>query len=292
MDECVTGDDNYNCSGNCGNTDSGLKVCQTCYISTENSTHTRRCFMSGEYCSQKTNIQRERKKLYESKDGDGKEKITISAFVIMNFSDMSDVVYKWRIEIFVKSLAKYLYMDTKNNRLYCSVKKNVNMAGMKKVDEIKVVRSDSSPASNYVICSRICQQLQIADLVIVDVSLQNPNVFYEFGMAVALEKLILPICFSESFYKLEFPDEIKKMELKNKDDIDALDDIKHHIGCYPWRKNLFEYYGIRFKQNEKDVTYYHNYPKAVNQLYGFSDRQYKLFPYDEKIQMGKNKQKK
>lgn len=178
MDESKKSDDNRNCAGNCENIGSGLKVCQTCYISTENSTHTRRCFMSGEYCSQKTNIQRERKKLYENKDKEGKEKITISAFVIMNFSDMSDVVYKWRIEIFVKSLAKYLYVDMKNNRLYCSVKKNSSMAGMKKVDKIKVVRSDSSPASNYVICSRICQQIQIADLVIVDVSLQNPNVFY------------------------------------------------------------------------------------------------------------------
>ncbi len=294
MDESKKSDDNRNCAGNCENIGSGLKVCQTCYISTENSTHTRRCFMSGEYCSQKTNIQRERKKLYENKDKEGKEKITISAFVIMNFSDMSDVVYKWRIEIFVKSLAKYLYVDMKNNRLYCSVKKNSSMAGMKKVDKIKVVRSDSSPASNYVICSRICQQIQIADLVIVDVSLQNPNVFYEFGMAVALEKLILPICFSESFYKLEFPDEIKKMELKNEKDIANLNDIQHHIGCYPWRKNLFEYYGIRFKQNEKDDkssnTYYLKYDKAVNRLYGFSDGQYRQFPYDEMIQIEGNKQ--
>lgn len=292
MGENVIRDNNCKCSGNCEDKGFGLKVCQTCYISTENSTHTRRCFMSGEYCSQKTNIQRERKKLYESKDSEGKEKLTISAFVIMNFSDMSDVVYKWRIEIFVKSLAKYLYMDMKNKRLYCSVKKNANIAGMKKVDRIKVVRSDSSPASNYVICSRICQQIQIADLVIVDVSLQNPNVFYEFGMAVALEKLILPICFSESFYKLEFPDKIKKLELKNKKDIDTLDTIQNHIGCYPWRKNLFEYYGIRFKQNdEENKPYYLKYKKAVNQLYGFSDRQYKQFPYDEKIQTGENKQK-
>lgn len=292
MCESKKSDDRRKCAGNCGNTDSGLKVCQTCYISTENSTHTRRCFMSGEYCSQKTNIQRERKKLYESKDKEGEEKITISAFVIMNFSDMSDVVYKWRIEIFVKSLAKYLYMDTENNRLYCNVKKNSSMAGMKKVDKIKVVRSDSSPASNYVICSRICQQIQIADLVIVDVSLQNPNVFYEFGMAVALEKLILPICFSESFYKLEFPDEIKKMELKDEEDIANLDDIQHHIGCYPWRKNLFEYYGIRFKQNEESDepsnTYYLDYDKAVNRLYGFSDRQYKQFPYDEVLKIEEN----
>lgn len=284
MCESKKSDDRRRCAGNCGNTDSGLKVCQTCYISTENSTHTRRCFMSGEYCSQKTNIQRERKKLYENRDKKGNRKVAISAFVIMNFSDMSDVVYKWRIEIFVESLKKYLYMDTENNRLYCNIKKNRSMDRMEKVDEIKVVRSDSSPASNYVICSRICQQIQIADLVIVDVSLQNPNVFYEFGMAVALEKLILPICFSESFYKLEFPDEIKKMELT---DMDQRNHLEHHIGCYPWRKALFEYYGIRYKQDDKNVNSskikYLKFKEATNPLYGFSDTQYNRFPYQDTI---------
>lgn len=56
--------------------------------------------MTGEYCSQKTNIQHGRKKLYKKNENG----ITISAFVIMNFSDMADVVYKWRIEVFVQSI--------------------------------------------------------------------------------------------------------------------------------------------------------------------------------------------
>ncbi|MCM1245145.1 MAG: hypothetical protein NC293_05805 [Roseburia sp.] len=264
---------------NSGNTE-GKEACQRCYISTESSNHTRRCFMSGEYCSQKTNIQRERKKLYEKGDGE----IVISAFVIMNFSDMSDVVYKWRIEKFIESLNKYLYVDSEKKRLYCNIEKNDIPEGMEKVDKIKVVRADSNPSSNYVICSRICQQMQIADLVIVDVSTQNPNVFYEFGMAVALEKLILPICFSESFYKSEYPKEIKEMDIKN---LDQLEELEKHIGCYPWRKKLFEYYGIRFKQNEKNDnssnTSYLEFEKAANRLYGFSDKQYGRFPYDERL---------
>ena len=245
----------------------------TCSISTEASTHTRRCFMTGEYCSQKTNIQRERKKLYKKGE--------IVAFVIMNFSDMSDVVYKWRIEIFIESLRKYLYVDDENGRLYCNTEKNNVPGKMRKVEKIKVVRSDSNPASNYVICSRICQQIQIADLVVVDVSTQNPNVFYEFGMAVALQKLILPICFSESFYKAELPKGVKKQGFNEREK------LQKHIGCYPWRKALFEYYGIRFKQNETNATpintEYAEFEIATNTEYGFSDEQYCRFPYDEKV---------
>lgn len=248
------------------------KTDEECWISTESSTHTRRCFMTGEYCSQKTNIQRERKKLYE--------KNAISAFVIMNFSDMSDVVYKWRIETFIESLKKYLYVDEDSKRLYCVADKKKLNNKMGRVEEIKVIRSDSDPASNYVICSRICQQMQLADLVIVDVSCQNPNVFYEFGMAVALDKLILPICFSESFYEIEYPKKVKKMDHTHRKD------VEHHIGCYPWRKNLFEYYGIQYKQKDKgseNGTRYLKFDVVTNEDNGFSDLQYNCFPYDERL---------
>lgn len=277
---------------------SNKEFCSRCSISTERSIHTRRCFMTGEYCSQKTNIQHERRKLYRG----GKDGIVISAFVIMNFSDMSDVVYNWRVEVFVESLVKYLYFDSDNNRLYCSAKSAqvFSDSRYKKVKKINVVRADSDPASNYIICSRICQQIQIADLIIVDVSSQNPNVFYEFGMAVALEKLILPICFSESFYKLELPDYLKKLRFEYKektgkeieDEKGSLYEALHHIGCYPWRKSLYEYYGIRFRQNEKEGenanTWYADFDVVKNEIYGFSDIQYERFPYDEKIDIPNN----
>ena len=60
--------------------------------------------------------------------------------------------------------------------------------------------------------------------------------------------------------------------------------IEHHIGCYPWRKTLFEYYGIFQKQSAfpfKDTdgthqkTHYMTYDNATNIQYGFSDVQYK-----------------
>lgn len=280
MDENIINNKCGKCNGECKKKEEKSIGCNTCYISTENSTHTRRCFMTGEYCSQKTNIQREKTKLYNK----NQEKIEITAFVIMNFSDMSDVVYRQRIKKLTESLKKYLYMDIKNNRLYCCVDQNFEMQGTGQIDKINVVRSDSDPASNYVICSRICMQMQIADLIIVDVSLQNPNVFYEFGMAVALDKLILPICFSESFYEMNLPEEVREetnYEVRKK--------LEHHIDCYPWRKALFEYYGIRFKKkkNVDDTgeplgTRYMKFEEYIEQeKYGFSDEKYNQFPYDE-----------
>lgn len=293
MDQFEQSIDGFKCNGTCKKEvceDSSYnRICSECYISTEASTHTRRCFMTGEYCSQKTNIQRERNRLYK-KNREGH--ISISAFIIMNFSDMSDVVYKWRIEAFIKSLKKYLSVDTESKKLYCNADKNDIRIGTVPVEEIKVIRSDSDPASNYVICSRICQQMQIADLIIVDVSSQNPNVFYEFGMAVALDKLILPICFSESFYKIEYPEPVQKMKPAKRKK------AEHHIGCYPWQKNLFEYYGIRYKQQEKkkgkEIKYL-DFCKAVKEEKGFADLQYNCFPYDAEIvieRKGKKKSKK
>lgn len=224
--------------------------------------------MTSEYCSKQLNIYREQKRLHKGKK--------ITAFVIMNFSDMSDVVYKWRLKPFIESLTKYLYFDKNFENLYCSsVEIKDNIPKDQKVKEIQVVRADSDPASNYVICSRICQQMQIADLVVVDVSSKNANVFYEFGMAVAFGKLILPICYSESFYKMVVPGNINN-------NWDLFEKVEHHMGCYPWRKDLFEYYGILYK-NKESKTQYLEYNQATDVKYGFSDVEYARFPYHEYI---------
>lgn len=245
---------------------------ERCCVSMESCVHSRRCFMTGEHCSKQPNIQRERKRMHDPK------KFKIKAFVIMNFSDMSDVVYKWRIKPFIESLSKYLYF--KEDKLYCSFSdKDQERTEENMVKEIEVVRSDSDPASNYVVCSRICQQMQIADLVIVDVTSQNANVFYEFGMAVALGKMILPICYSESFYKIVIPEALRENIKANKKEAQQ---TEHHIGRYPWRKDLFEYYGIRYKQNNSSTEYI-EFDKAVKSDYGFSDVQYDRFPYDQEL---------
>lgn len=97
-----------------------------CKVPLQGCIHSRRCFMSGEYCSQLANIQKAREKLHptskrvEIKESNnlknkGRE---INAFVIMNFSNMSDVAYKWQLRPFVESLKDYFYF--KGDNLVCS----------------------------------------------------------------------------------------------------------------------------------------------------------------------------
>lgn len=256
----------------------------------------------------------------------------INAFVIMNFSNMSDIVYKWRIRPFVESLNKYLYLDD-NESIHCisdgKPPENAIPSNWHPVDKINVIRADTNPETNFVMCNRICQQIQIADLVIVDVSMENVNVFYEFGMAVAQEKLILPICYNESFFKLSRPEKMSPKDEINEEQTDkkkTLNDADwpygHHIDGFPWRRKLFEFYGIRYRskkdctklelrdkqlkcapeierqQNEKNtaeeaydkfmsderITNYQSFTAATEPQKGFSDIKYTRFPYCDPIE--------
>lgn len=245
-------------------------ICAECHISQKESNHSRRCFMTGEYCSRQKNIQQKRAKL--------RKKGEVMAFVAMNFSEMSSVIYHWRIASMVETLSKYLYIERATNTLHCcasefEVRKKKDDERYDLVESIQVMRADSSPSSNYVVCDNICQQMQVADIVVVDVSYQNPNVFYEFGMAVALGKLILPICYNESYYKRKESKVLKASE-------EYAGDLEHHIGCYPWRKVLFEHFGLQYK-NQFSKVEYKDYNKVTRNEYKFADAQYAHFPYSE-----------
>lgn len=253
------------------------EACKYCYVNAKKSLYSRKCFMTGEYCSKQSSIQSEREELHKENK--------INAFVIMSFSNMADIVYESRIKRFIKKLKKYLAFDEKKDRICCSrekIKDEENGSQKIKyhaIKEIIVERGDSEVASNYVMCSRICQRIQIADLIIVDVSHQNPNVFYELGMAIALGKMILPICFSESYYKMSVPELVKETDKE-------YEEIEHHMGCYPWRKDLFEYFGMFQTKDEeggKKKTRYLEYKVIESPKYQFSHMQYNRFPYDAQI---------
>ena len=265
-----------------------------CVASTKPSIYTRRCFVTGELCSKQTSVHKEREALHKNNE--------INAFVIMNFSKMSDIIYKLKLRSFIESLKQYLYLDTENQKIVC-VANASSMSTTGKtwtpVEKINVIRADSNTASNYIICSRICQQIQIADLIIVDVSVENTNVFYEFGLAAAYGKLILPICYSESFYEMKIPEKaadlLKKMrqryanendeteKQKLKEEIEQLRKrIEHHIDCYPWRRKLFENYSIRYRNSNSHV-HYGLFLDVTQDIYDFSDKQYRRFPYDTVI---------
>ena len=109
-----------------------------CSVSLDKSNHTRKCFMTGEYCPRQPQIKRQKDALHAKKEveKDKEEKVKIdkceiNAFVVMNFSDMSDVVYKWRICTFIESLKEYLYIVTKENdekEIRCCSKEEYNIA--------------------------------------------------------------------------------------------------------------------------------------------------------------------
>lgn len=277
---------------------------EPCRVPLNDGIHSRRCFMTGEYCSQLNNIHKARERLH-NRSGE------INAFVIMNFSNMSDVAYRWRLRPFIESLTKYLYFE--GNELFCCAEpwksNDDSTSSRRRVSKINVIRADSNYDSNYVICNRVCQQIQMADLIVVDVSSENNNVFYEFGMAVALGKLLLPICFSESFFQIVYPPLLeeycdpKNAHILTEAGIDS-DELKRHIDCYPWRRTLFEHYGLRYRSKKdsdlleihstdihnengllaiqhSEITQYIHFKHAKNPKYGFSDVQYSRFPYIE-----------
>lgn len=295
-----------------------------CIKSTRSSIQTRQCFMTGEYCAQQSNIQKARKRLHDKEKGNDQTP-EINAFVIMNFSSISDVVYESRIKPFVEGLKKYLLVDTgKPQQIACVpsgdqlkseehlnkyLNKHPDMkrsdSNWKPVSKINVVRADSNPVSNYIICNRICQQMQTADLIIVDVSVESANIFYEFGLATAFHKLILPICFSDRFFEMKLPEKLEaamqqtQSELLLRKSLNAnpltrdkeanlsssVKALEKHIDCYPWRRTLFEHFGIRCDLDDipqADRVRYLPRKTVFSDKYGFSDLKYQRFPYTDK----------
>ncbi|MCK4822167.1 hypothetical protein KA005_40770, partial [bacterium] len=91
-----------------------------------------------------------------------------SVFVIMPFRPNLDTFYEW-------SLKQYL------------------TEGLG-IDESQIRRADEFRNIGYVMCEKICRRIQEASMVVVDLSIDNPNVFYELGLAIGLNKPLLVVC--------------------------------------------------------------------------------------------------
>lgn len=63
-----------------------------------------------------------------------------------------------------------------------------------------LVRADHVTRTGYVICKKICRKIQESDFVLADVSVPNPNVFYELGLAYGIEHKIVLINHSGSTF--------------------------------------------------------------------------------------------
>ncbi|MCL2352243.1 MAG: hypothetical protein FWC55_06890 [Firmicutes bacterium] len=212
----------------------------------------KRCFITGQQCTHQNDIARIRHKNFENG--------CASAFVVMSFEKMTDVTFNSVIRPEMDKYAKANLLlkkadaghvlicceddrDIKTYReLEAGTKEKIE-DGKRRAQDVKLVkriivnRADQKAAFGYIICNQICQQIQVADIVIVDVSKDNPNVFYEFGLSMALGKFIIPVCFKNDYEKEESDEGSGEA----------------------WRKKLYEYFSIgeedmRKRYNESELT--------------------------------------
>ncbi|KAF0143651.1 MAG: hypothetical protein FD156_2461 [Nitrospirae bacterium] len=124
-----------------------------------------KCFMNGKSCIYERIID---ERIAKIKAGKGEKK----AFVLMPFAPYMDALYQWQLVPFLQKGGKREETD-----FIC-------------VPE----RADDVRQIGYIICEKICRKIQEANLIAADLSYNNPNVFYELGISIALRKPILPLC--------------------------------------------------------------------------------------------------
>lgn len=86
-------------------------------------------------------------------------------FIIMPYSPNLKAFYEWNLKPFLL-----------NN---CGFK----IENIQRADEVREI--------GYIICEKICRKIQESDLVLADISMSNPNVFYEIGLAIGLERPVI-----------------------------------------------------------------------------------------------------
>ncbi len=137
-----------------------------------------KCFMNGKSCIYERTIHDTVEDLNSQKDKTSESEK--KAFMIMPFDKKLQALYQWEVVPFLKNGGK-----DKGDDLYkCTPE-----------------RADDVRQTGYVICEKICKKIQEAHLIVVDLSFDNPNVYYEFGLSVALKKRILPICVKDNLDK-------------------------------------------------------------------------------------------
>lgn len=129
----------------------------------------RRCFMNGKPCI----FGNQERSAPLSDENSAKSNSVSNVFIVMPFRPNLDTFYEW-------SLKSYL------------------IKGLG-IDESTIKRADEFSNVGYVMCEKICRRIQEADLIVVDLSLDNSNVFYELGLSVGLNKQILLTCDEQKF---------------------------------------------------------------------------------------------
>lgn len=159
-----------------------------------------RCFMNGKVCI----YEREIDNLYNNKKKSDVEK---KAFVIMPFEDQLNLLYQLEIAPFFRRGGGDPEDET-----------NQGDPEYKCIPE----RADDIRQMGFIICEKICKKIQEASYIVADLSLDNPNVFYELGLAAALRKEIIPICIEDVKTNKDREDKDRGVYLSSKLGIDNL----------------------------------------------------------------------
>lgn len=183
-----------------------------------------KCFVTGQSCTHQSQIQRIRNENHKNH--------IVSVFVVMSFTGLGFSMY----DMYIHEL-KYLIQT------HCWFEENGDIPSLHFepkptdpkeihcVSNVNFMRADLEISTGHVICNRVCDPIQRADLIVIDVSHPNPNVFYELGLAMSMGKHVLPICFSKKYYYM-VPDSEKSI---------AND---RNIECFPWMKELYQYFSL------------------------------------------------
>ena len=228
-----------------------------------------RCFLTGASCANCRKIIDSKVKRHSRGE--------VMVFVIMYYSDMTDTVYKWLIRGLIEEV-RFTFQDAPDmvpvidetadyDRWYHSADRDmVKTIKLRfKAEEnahaaryMTLVRADDYSSCGHVICESVCAKIQEADLVVADISYDSPNVFYELGLAIALKKKIVPICYLPKYY--EETDKYRYTHLRN----------------FPWKETLFKYFAIN--RAEKDE------PDYNKKQYHEDDEEYTKYPYTDSRQ--------
>ena len=114
----------------------------------------KRCFMTGKPCVYAEIIRRRDQEVHESESQP-------SGFVAMPFRPNLNAFYSWSL-----------------SRLF-QTKYGADAQVLNRADQVR--------RTGYVICEKICRKIQESSFIVIDVSINNPNVFYEFGLAYGLK---------------------------------------------------------------------------------------------------------
>ena len=102
---------------------------------------------------------------------------------------------------------------------------------------LKLQIGDEVPRPGVVVCEGICKRIQESDFVVVDISLPNDNVFYEFGLAYGMGQKIIVICHHAASWGQKMSEWLGRAgcTVYRYIDLEPLSQIKFDVTKHIWR---------------------------------------------------------